>query len=247
MFPLLQFGSIQIPTFFLVISLSLSFLLIWFSTTIDHQSEPMNNRKIAFDLVILLLVGGLLGARFFHVFYEEAPYYRSYPAEIFKLWNGGFTYYGGLIAAVPLTLLYCYLKRVSFLRWADLFTPFVSVAYALGRVGCFLEGCCYGKYCQLPWAINNRHPTQIYMILGELITLALVLFVLKRPLRKFHGHIFFAWLSLHALSRFIIEYFRDDPRGAQLSGLYVSQVFSLVVIAAAITFFSMQKRSRRPH
>ena len=170
MFPILRFGTLQLPTFYLVISLGLTFLILHFSFRIDKKNQDtFYQRKQGFDLLLLILVFGFIGARGFHILYEEPHYYRNYPLEIFKFWNGGFVFYGGFILSFLATLIYCHLKEISFYKWADFFTPYLSVGYAIGRIGCFLEGCCYGQYCDLPWSLKQRHPTQLYMFFAELI------------------------------------------------------------------------------
>ena len=239
MYPILKFGSIQIATFFVVISLSLSLLILLFSKKVEQNSKKSElNPKDGFDLLIIILIAGFLGGRLFHVFYEEWIYYQSYPSEIFKFWNGGFVYFGGALTALVSAALFTFIKKISFWSWADFFTPFLSAGYALGRVGCFLEGCCFGRITSLPWAIEGRHPTQVYMILAEVI---LLIFILKKEHNFIAapGKLFITWALAHALCRFVIEFYRDDGRGAFLLNLSISQWISLVI--ATICVFYIKK------
>lgn len=234
MFPQISFLSLQIPSFFLVISLSLTFLMFWLSKRLDSEIGANFNRKIAFNLALLIMVSGFWGARLLHVFYEEWSFYAEYPIHIFKFWNGGFVYFGGFIAALLFAIIYLKKCKENFIQWADFATPLLSASYDLGRIGCFLEGCCYGKYCELPWAVAGRHPTQLYMAFGEFFILSLLLLIERR--KPFDGYLFFKWLLLHSLFRFSFEYFRDDERGANILGLSISQSICFVIIIVSIIY-----------
>lgn len=230
--PVLDFGVIQIPTFYLVISLSVTFILLLLNSELEQN--PKINRKITFDLALLIMITGFIGGRMTHVVYEEWNFYREFPLEIFKFWKGGFVFYGGLFLALASVSLYLKNKKQSFYQWADFLTPYVGLSYALGRIGCFFEGCCYGTHCELPWAIANRHPTQLYMSLAEIVLLAVLMYWRKKQKDSFKtGLLFLAWVCGHALNRFAIEFFREDDRGAMLANLSISQWLSLVLFMGA--------------
>src|SRR5690606_10671308 len=131
-------------------------------------------RITAIDLTLVVLVAGFLGARLLHVVYEDWATYLLQPAQIFYIWNGGFVFLGGLGAALIAGILFCSFKREPFWFWADAAVLPAALAYGLGRLGCFLNGCCYGDICELPWAMTlhgvGRHPTQLYATLWELLT-----------------------------------------------------------------------------
>jgi phosphatidylglycerol:prolipoprotein diacylglycerol transferase len=245
MLPQINFLNLQLPTFFLVISLTLTLLLFWLSQRLDSDKGQNFNRKMAFDLSLILMLSAFLGSRLFHVFYEHWDFYSTYPIEIFKFWNGGFVYFGGFIFALPLSYFYLKSQKQNFLSWADFMTPLISASYALGRIGCLLEGCCYGQYCTLPWSIAGRHPTQIYMSLGEFFILGLLLLIEKRVKLPFTGYLFTKWVMLHSIFRFIFEYFRDDDRGVAILGLSISQGISLVLFFGASAFLFQKHRSAK--
>lgn len=229
--PLLSLGFVTIPTFYLVQSLALFLCLFFLSLRVE--ANKAFERKTAFDLCILIMISGFLGGRLFHVLYEEPAYYWQYPSQILQFWNGGYVYFGGLILALISSFLFLKYKRESFLHWGDFLAPVLSLMYALGRIGCFFEGCCYGKYCDLPWAVQQRHPTQIYMSLLELLTFWIIV---RLPLQEKAGRIFFTWLTLHSLARFVIEFFRDDDRGAVFINLSISQMISLLILGTSFYF-----------
>ena len=250
MIPYLNFGFAQIPTYFLVISLSLSGLLILLSSRVDAQNF---DRKLAFNLALILMISGFLGGRLFHIFYEEFNYYKADPVLALYFWNGGFVYLGGLLFAWPVAWIYCQFKKISFLTWADFFAPLLSLAHALGRVGCILSGCCFGQYCELPWGIAGRHPTAIYLTVGEFIIFFLLITLEKRQLslknkvvtsleNQIPGQIFFKWIFLHSLMRYSVEFYRDDFRGSFfrfgiLGSLSVSQLICLSLMLVSVFYF----------
>ena len=240
MFPQIKIFNSQIATFFLVISLSLTLLLFWLSARLDSENGKKFNRPIAYNLSMLIMIFGFWGARFFHVFYEEWPFYQEYPAQIFKFWNGGFVYFGGMAAAAVAAFVYLKNEKQNFIKWADFMTPLLSASYALGRIGCFFEGCCYGKTCDLPWAVAGLHPTQLYMALGEFCILGLILFIEKKK-SFFDGFLFLNWVLLHSVFRFVFEFFRDDDRGNTIMGLSISQALCLILIIVSSGFIIRTK------
>ncbi len=146
------------------------------------------------DVCLVIMICGLIGARALHVFYEEWGHYKSAPLEIFKIWQGGFVYYGGFLGALLGAAILLRIKKEPFLKWADFFAPVIAFGYALGRIGCFLNGCCFGQACvgdtcSLPWMIEFtypglpsgfRHPTQLYAVFTETLALVILLVLEKR-------------------------------------------------------------------
>ncbi len=240
MFPQIKIFNSQIPTFFLVISLSLTLLLFWLSARLDSENGKKFNRPIAYNLSLLIMVCGFWGARVFHVFYEEFSFYQEYPAQILKFWNGGFVYFGGMTTAFLASFIYLKSKKQDLIKWADFMTPLLSASYALGRVGCFFEGCCYGKTCDLPWAVAGLHPTQLYMAMGEFFILGLILLFEKKK-SVYDGFLFFIWILLHSVFRFVFEFFRDDDRGNAILGLSISQAICLILISMSFGFIIRTK------
>ena len=161
--------------------------------------------------------------------------------QIFQFWNGGYVYYGGMLSAMIASLIFLNRKGENFLRWADFMAPALSLMYGLGRLACFFEGCCYGKACTLPWAVNGLHPTQLYMVIAELV----VFNIITKLKVEFNGKIFFIWLMLHSFCRFAIEFYRDDNRGLMLGNiLSVSQVISLVLIVLSVYGLNSHKSKK---
>jgi phosphatidylglycerol:prolipoprotein diacylglycerol transferase len=148
---------------------------------------------------------------------------------MFKLWEGGLVFYGGLLLTVGVTLAYMKWHRLPLWKWADLFSPPIALGLFFGRIGCFLAGCCYGKETSLPWGVIFKdpnslarlsvslHPTQLYEAAGCLVLFFFLRW--KEEKKAFDGQIFWLFLLLYAVLRFLIETVRDDPRGFLFHGL----------------------------
>lgn len=229
MYPLVYFFGYSFSTYFLWTSLT-ACLCLWFLV----KRSPYDRRWIL-DLYLVLMVASLAGARLFHVFYEEPSYYFDDWTRMFELWRGGYVFFGGFGGAWACGVLYWKIRRTHEIPLAalhDVFAPVISFGYLFGRVGCLLAGCCYGRLCELPWSLSGRHPTALYSSLWEL-GVFMVLLGAEGKLKKTPGHLFWLWLGLHSLGRFLIEFYRDDFRGPTLgvsiSG-WISVVFCLISI-----------------
>lgn len=239
MIPFIKLGTIQIPSFFLIISLGLSALVFYLSYRIKILKKKPS---LAYDIALLLMVSGFAGGRLLHILYEALPTYKADPIKLFFFWDGGFVFYGGFLLCLIFGFLFSYYKKISFFEWADFFTPLFSLAHAIGRFGCFLAGCCYGEFCNLSWAINNRHPTALYLSIGELCIFGFLFFAEKKSIYPQKGLLFLKWILLHSLLRFNVEYFRADFRGdlidaGVLGVLSISQVISIILALGSLCLY----------
>jgi phosphatidylglycerol:prolipoprotein diacylglycerol transferase len=176
------------------------------------------------DLLITALVTGIAGARLFYIILSF-QYYRANPMEILDLSKGGLVWYGGFFMALASVALFIKVKRMGFWNTMDLLAPYIVLAQALGRIGCFLNGCCYGI---------SGIPVQLYASLS-LFAIFIVL-RLWQEVRRFNGEIFLGYCILYSLKRFGIEFLRgDNPRA--FFGLTISQVISIAVVLVSAAIF----------
>lgn len=227
-------GGGTLSTYFLVISVAVTFSVLWFIRRAESKDMA---RVTAIDLALAVLIGGFIGARSLHVIYEDWDIYAADPLAVFKIWNGGFVYLGGLVGAMVAAVFLCWQKREPFWFWADIATPPIALGYAFGRIACFLNGCCYGKISAVPWAVmmggSPRHPTQLYASLWDA---ALALVLLKTEKRfKHSGSFFNTWLAGHCVGRIIMEHFRADPRGSLVLGYSLGTAMSVILLSFALT------------
>jgi len=204
------------------------------------------DKGLIMDLVILILLAGLAGARALYVLLNLS-YYTANPIEIFDLSNGGLVWYGGFLAGIAGAIWYIRRNELDFWVVSDLLIPYVALAQAFGRIGCYLNGCCYGVTAApsypfgvvFPGSMTPRHPTEIYSSL-----LLILIFVILRSwqdLPHFKGGIFLGYCALYSLKRFCVEFLRgDNPK--IIYSLTLSQAISAFVFIIAIAAFIYKGR-----
>ena len=239
--------SISLPTYILVISFVYCLALIW---VVRRANRYGADRTLTLDVALTIMLGGFVGARLFHIMYEEPSYYMENPVEMLKFWNGGFVFYGGAIGAFFSSLVLLKIKGQDWRPWADFYAPVCAFGYGLGRFACLLNGCCYGSHCELPWGLSGRHPTPVYASLWEFGVLGLLLALESRrdrlPLKGLRqpGAMFLLWIGLHGVGRITMEIFRADDRGAQPLDLSISTWISIALVLTSLT--SLASLSRQP-
>jgi len=219
------------------------------------------------DLTLWLMAGSIVGARVVYVTTYWKQEFAGQPlSEIFMVQHGGLVYYGGLIGATLAGAAYLWWKKLPVWRIADVMAPSIALGSVFGRIGCLLNGCCYGRACELPWAITFRnpqahdfsgtplntplHPTEIYDALLNFI-LYLCLAWLFRNQWKFSvvsriktGQVFALYLIGYAVCRSIVEFFRGDyPPDHIHAGIFTSaQLLSVPILVAGIALFLWRSR-----
>jgi len=199
------------------------------------QAKRKNfNPDVIFNFAFLVFISGIIGARIFYII-ENLGYFANNPLEIIMLQHGGLSWFGGLISGVFAGLLYLKNRRLAIYKVLDLIVPYVALAQAIGRVGCLLNGCCFGKISNFgiyfPVHQSVRIPTQIYSSLALILIFIFLRLLQERPHRD--GEIFFTYLLLYSLKRFFIEFWRADNDIIFL-GLTLFQLISLVVLFLSI-------------
>jgi len=200
---------------------------------------------IIFNLCFIIFVSGIIGARIFYVL-NNLSYYLRNPLEIIMLQKGGLVWFGGLTLGVFSGISYLKLKKLSVYKIADLLVPFVALGQAIGRLGCFLNGCCYGKesaygiYSPVQEAVLI--PTQLYSSLLLVFIFVILRILQNRPHKE--GQVFFVYLLLYSSKRFLIEFWRGDSP-AFLFQLTLFQVISIVIFLIAATGLFLIKNKKR--
>jgi phosphatidylglycerol:prolipoprotein diacylglycerol transferase len=205
-----------------------------------------------------LVAGAIVGARLVFVLTYWREYFSGQPIwEVLMIRHGGLVYYGGLIGGATACILYARVKRLPLWKLADILAPSIPLGYVFGRIGCLLNGCCYGRPCDLPWAIrfpveHNTHPagqpaTPVHpvQLYDSLLNLGLYLglaWLYRR--KKFDGQVFSVYLMGYAVTRSIVETFRGDYTPAHLHGsLTPAHLISIGIFAAGAVLFAVQSRS----
>ncbi len=189
--------------------------------------------ELAADLGIVIIISAVFGARLFYILFYNLHNTLEHPGELLRLRQTGLVYYGGLLFAVAAGLIYCRWKKAPLLLMLDVAAPSIAIGQAIGRIGCFLSGCCYGKPTWVPWAVKfpqleyMRHPTQLYESAATFIIFLVLMAVRKK--KKRNGQVALLYALLYAPARFLIEFFRGDNPHVLL-GMTISQVISVVVL-----------------
>jgi phosphatidylglycerol:prolipoprotein diacylglycerol transferase len=256
MYPILfEIGGWPIYSYGLL--LALAYLLGLQMAVVRARRRGIDAARIM-DLGIYLIIAALVGAKLMLVF-VDFDYFRNQPRELLSLVRAGGVFYGGLIAAILVALWLVRRYKLDTWTTADLMAPGIALGHVVGRLGCLLAGCCYGRPTDLPWGLTFTHPaaaanvgtplgiplhpTQIYDAGAELLILILLL-VTERRGRLFPGRTFWLYMLLYAISRFIIEFYRGDDRG-MLMGMSTSQFVSLLIVPIAIVMLLRLAGRRR--
>ena len=210
------------------------------------------------DLGIVGLIAGFIGAKVL-LYAVDARYYFEHPAEMLRSLRSAGVFYGGLGTAVGAGLIYVRRHRLPLGKVADIAAPALALGQAVGRIGCFLAGCCYGRACALPWAVSFTdpraheltgvtlgtplHPTQLYHALADLAILAVSMWQMRR--RRFDGQVFWSYVLMYAVLRGVVEIWRGDvARGVFADGrLSTSQLISIpLAVFAAVMLVRLGRR-----
>lgn len=198
------------------------------------------------DLLLLFTLTSFAGARVFYII-QHLDYYLHHPLEMVRIWEGGVVFYGGVIGGIIFLWFYSRKKRWPGLKVADFLAPFIALAHGFGRIGCFLNGCCYGKESSLPWSVRypflafSVHPVQLYEAGYNFLAFAILLGIHDR--KKTDGETALAYFLIYGTGRFFLENFRGDNQ-AFLIGLTLPQLISVAFVAASVLFYCFRLRKR---
>jgi phosphatidylglycerol:prolipoprotein diacylglycerol transferase len=231
---LFSFDGLNVYSWGFMVALGIVIATIF--TLKDAQKKNINPDSIL-NIGMASILCSLIGARVYYVI-EHHQDFISNPISVFYLWDGGLVFYGGLVGfAIAFYLLTKHYK-INFLSLLDLMTPFFPLAYAFGRIGCFLNGCCYGIIANTPISVvfadahvpGKRIPTQL---IDSFVSFLFFLYLYsQRGKEKFLGDLTTRYLIMYSISRFLIEFIRDEAR--IFFGLTHSQVFSIILFIFAI-------------
>lgn len=236
--------------------MGLGFVLGTWYVLRQSSSRGFDENKIL-NLILVIFISSFIGARFFYVLQFGWSYFET--GEIFRVWDGGLMFYGGMIGSIIGAVVYIYfsypltvdnadrlpeeeLNRswiLEILRVADFLTPGIALGLIIGRIGCFLVNDHIGAKTLLPWAIKFpdgalRHPVIPYLIISNILLFTLILF-LRNKLKQ-AGALFLIFILWYSISRLFLDFFRagdqsslSDPR---IFNLTVSQFVSMAILLA---------------
>jgi phosphatidylglycerol---prolipoprotein diacylglyceryl transferase len=239
------------------VMLALAFLLGIWTASRRAPLTGIAGENMA-DAGLWLILGAIAGARTFYVisYWDTVMANPLFPrarwTEVFMVQRGGLVYYGGLIGASLACIAFARRRKLPLWKLADIFAPSIALGYVFGRIGCLMNGCCYGRACSLPWAIRFPegnpldpptfpvHPAQVYDSLLNLGFYFGLAWLYRR--KRFDGQIFATYLMGYALLRSFVETFRGDYSAEHLHrGLTPAHLLSIGIFAAGAVLFWMRR------
>lgn len=254
MYPqLLEFGPLNVYTYGVLLAAA---YLIGLKVALIRAHDRGLDANRVMDLGIYIIVSALIGAKLM-LLVVEFEHFSLRPSDLWFLIRSGGVFYGGLLLAGPVALWYLRRHRMQTWTVCDVFAPGIALGHAIGRIGCLMAGCCFGKPTNVPWGITftnplaasnvgtplnvQLHPTQVYESGGELLILVFLLLTEHRG-RPFAGRTFWSYLLLYAVLRFITEIYRGDPRGIVFETLSTSQFISILLVPLSLVMLISLKR-----
>lgn len=237
---ILKIGSLTIHGYGLMIGLGV--ICAIFLAEYRAKKRELNRDQL-FSIFLLVLIFGFIGAKLLFIVVEL----KSILAHPILIVSGdGFVVYGGIIGGIAAVMVYCRVKKTSFLTYLDLLVPSVALAQGFGRLGCFLAGCCYGRETDSSFSIMFQNslyapngikllPTQLIMSGGDFLIAVILLLYAKKDRKK--GRTTGLYLILYSIGRFAVEFLRNDYRGA-VGFLSTSQFISIFTLLLGILMFA---------
>jgi phosphatidylglycerol:prolipoprotein diacylglycerol transferase len=222
---------------------------------ITHSQQPITVKQLD-DMLFYGVLGVVLGGRLGYVFFYKFSEYMANPLDIFKVWQGGMSFHGGLLGVLVVIFLFCRKTKIPFFQLSDFVAPLVPLGIAVGRLGNFINGELWGRVTSpdAPWAmvfpesgmLVPRHPSQLYEMALEGIALFIILWFFSRKSRP-TGQISALFLLGYGSFRFLVEFTRepDNFLGLLSLGLSMGQWLSLpMMVIGLIAFVVLQKKAR---
>jgi phosphatidylglycerol:prolipoprotein diacylglycerol transferase len=260
---LFHLGSFPVHSYGVMIALA--FVSGLWTATLRSRRERISGEIIA-DVTLWIMIGAIIGARAVYVTTYWREEFADQPfSEIFMIQHGGLVYYGGLIGSMIAGMIYIRWKKLPLWKITDILAPSIALGNVLGRIGCLLNGCCYGRVCAAPWAIRFPngsyaweqhyqqglvgehdpslpvHPTEIYDALLNFIVYLFLAWLFRH--KKFDGQIFATYLLCYAVTRSFVEHFRGDYSNLHYHfGLTPAQLVSVPIFIAGLAMAAILSR-----
>lgn len=245
----IQLGPLTIHTYGVLVALAFLFGLMW---TARRTRRKGFDPALISDLGMWLIIAAMVGAKLFHVIFCWDEFLAGWRADGWKSLREGFVFYGGFVGATAATMVFVRHRRMELWPLADAFAPAVALGHALGRLGCFFNGCCYGCASSVPWAVRFPtghvmhsapvHPTQLYEVGANLLIMGGLLVWERR--QRSAGQLWWLYVLLYGIARFVIEFWRGDYRTYWASRFTEGHLIAAAMVIAAVVALSLLRRQR---
>ena len=247
-----KFGPVTIYSYGLMVAIAFIFGIYFAKLEAIRKNIKVD---LIYDFIFYLIIASLIGARLYYVLFFNPAGFREDPAAIFKIWQGGLSIHGALLGGILVALLFSEFRKISFWRLADITAPSIILGQAIGRFGCFLNGCCFGTPTKLFFGVRFPkgslphltygdqliHPAQLYESIFNIM--GFILLWLLRKKIKFDGGLFLLYLIIYSIIRLIVSEFRGDNPYLWDTHIKIAQVVSMgMIIIAGILFFRRKSK-----
>ncbi len=243
---------------------AIAILLGFYLLIRQAEKDGLDVKKVYWTCIIAIFFAVISGR--LYIILQNIQYYNNQPWEMLQFWEGGFASYGAFIGWVVAAIIAARWQELSATKFLDCCAPFMALVIVFSRVGCFLNGCCYGKISNIPWALRFPegsgphyahmydgyivsqelslpvHPTQLYEAMYALVIFLML--IMYRKNQKHNGELFALLFILYPLGRFLNEFLRGDDRGL-ITCLSLPQFFSIIMAILAFTFLVVKYKVSR--
>ena len=241
MFPtLISLGPLTIHTYGLLVAVG---FVAGLSVTIRLGKDQGIGSQQVLDMAFFMAAAGLVGSRLLYVAMKW-EYFGSHPIDILMIWRGGLVFHGAVLGAILALFWYTRKRDLSFWDAGDLWAPGTALGLAIGRIGCFMAGCCYGKPTDHPFAVVFTHPeslaplnvpihpTQLYASALSVTIFVILIFIHRK--KKYAGQVVLWFMLLHSFARLVVERFRGDDRGLiAATQMTPTQLTAILILVAS--------------
>ncbi|MBU0677032.1 MAG: prolipoprotein diacylglyceryl transferase [Verrucomicrobia bacterium] len=250
----LEIGGKAVHWYGVMVSLAFLAAIIHWSLRADRDGFP---KGFGLEMGFWMMVCGITGGRIAYVI-AHGSYFRANLSAVLRFDQGGMIFYGGLIGACFAVIILCRTRKQSVWAAGDVAVSGLPLGHAIGRLGCFLNGCCFGKPTGLPWGVHYPdhtnaaiksagaavHPVQLYEFALNILLYVVILSVYGR--RKRSGEIIVLYLLTYPVGRFMMEFIRGDER-AMVGSLTVAQGVSVALFLFGVLLYLTLPNRRMPH
>ena len=205
------------------------------------------------DYITYIIIGLILGGRFGYVLLYNFDYYLNNPLDIFKLWQGGMSFHGGVLGIIITSIIFAKKNDDDVFEYLDPVALVSPIGILFGRIANFINSELYGSITNVPWAVKfikidnlPRHPSQLYEALLEGLVLFLILIYFQKKFSNKPGLISGLFLIFYSIFRFFVEFYRvpDEQLGYIFLNLSMGQVISLIFMLSGLILFYFKYENR---
>ncbi|MCK4668072.1 prolipoprotein diacylglyceryl transferase [Candidatus Dependentiae bacterium] len=251
---LFEIGQLKIYSYGFLVAMG---FFIGFLLALKKAKKDNLDEDAMYSIIILIIVSALIGGRVFYIILNWKHFLADPKVYIFS--REGFVFLGGFVFGVIAAIIFAVIKKIPVWKLADTLAPSIAFGHGIGRLGCFLNGCCYGKpgggFLSMVFPADSIAgyfhpyegliPTQLISSLGNFIIFIILTMIYRK--KTFDGQVFFMYFIIYSMFRFVIEFFRGDYSSIQyyIFNLTISQITGFFLLAFGLSMFFFLKHKQK--